>query len=64
MGSAGGVVAQPALGRLADLAGYQSSLMTSAGVQALALPFLLLARRERAPGDALSAPPEDADPVS
>lgn len=53
MGSAGGVVAQPGLGRVADLAGYQISLVASAGIQALALPFILLARHDRAPGDAL-----------
>ncbi|MEN0070173.1 MAG: MFS transporter [Propionicimonas sp.] len=53
MGSAGGVVFQPALGRVADVAGYQVSLLVSAGVQALALPFVLLARREKAPGDPL-----------
>jgi len=58
MGSAGGVVAQPALGRVADLAGYQFSLLVSAGIQALAVPFVLLARREQAPGDPLTAPPE------
>ena len=58
MGSAGGVVAQPALGRVADLAGYQFSLLVSAGIQALAVPFVLLARREQAPGDPLAAPPE------
>jgi MFS family permease len=57
MGSAGGVVAQPALGRVADLAGYQVSLLASAGIQALALPFIALARRERAPGDAIVAEP-------
>jgi len=58
MGSAGGVVAQPALGRVADLAGYQFSLLVSSGIQALAVPFVLLARREQAPGDPLAAPPE------
>ena len=58
MGSAGGVVAQPALGRVADVAGYQFSLLVSAGIQALAVPFVLLARRERAPGDRLAVPTE------
>ncbi len=51
MGSAGGVVSQPALGRVADAAGYSASYLVCAGVQLLALPFLLLARRERAPSD-------------
>jgi MFS family permease len=51
MGSAGGVIAQPALGRVADLNGYGAAYMVSAGIQALALPFVLLARRENAASD-------------
>lgn len=51
MNSAGGVVAQPALGRVADVSGYAASYLVSAGIQALALPFLWLARRERAVSD-------------
>ena len=51
IGSAGGVVAQPALGRVADIGGYAASYVVAAGVQALAVPFYLLARRERAPSD-------------
>lgn len=45
MGSAGGVVAQPALGRVADVAGYPASYLVSAAIAAGALPFTLLARR-------------------
>jgi MFS family permease len=64
MGSAGGVVAQPALGRTADLFGYGASYVVSAVVQALALPFVLLARRENASSDPITdagdAPPEPA----
>jgi hypothetical protein len=51
MGSAGGVVAQPALGRVADVSGYGASYVASAMVAALGLPFLILARRERASSD-------------
>jgi MFS family permease len=51
MGSLGGSVAQPALGRVADVSGYAASYLVSAGISALALPFVLLARRERAPSD-------------
>ncbi len=51
VGSAGGVVAQPALGRSADLAGYGVSYVISAGIMAFALPFTWLARRERAASD-------------
>jgi MFS family permease len=51
MASAGGVVAQPALGRVADLHGYGTAYVVGAALQAGALPFLLLARREKAPSD-------------
>ncbi|MGI9041189.1 MAG: MFS transporter [Gemmatimonadales bacterium] len=51
MASAGGVVAQPALGRVADLRGYSSAYLVSAVIQMAAIPFLLLARRENAPSD-------------
>ena len=51
MGSIGGAVAQPALGRVADVSGYAASYLVSAGVSALALPFIFLARGERAPSD-------------
>jgi MFS family permease len=51
MGSAGGVVAQPALGRVADVSGYAASYLVSAGIQVLALPFIFLARREKAVSD-------------
>ncbi|MBC7898511.1 MAG: MFS transporter [Saprospiraceae bacterium] len=49
--SSGGVVFQPALGKAADVWGYPVSYMISAGVQLLALPFLMLASREKAPSD-------------
>ena len=48
MGSAGGVIAQPALGRVADVSGYATSYVVAAGIQALAIPFVILARRENA----------------
>lgn len=46
MGSGGGVAAQPILGRAADLWGYPMSYVASAAIQALAVPFVWLARRE------------------
>ncbi|KAA3637645.1 MAG: MFS transporter [Armatimonadetes bacterium] len=64
MGSAGGVVAQPALGRTADVWGYSASYVVSAGFQLLALPFLLLARRENAASDPISRDPTDTDAPS
>jgi MFS family permease len=51
MASTGGVVAQPALGRVADAYGYGPSYLVAAAIQTLALPFVLLARRENAPSD-------------
>ena len=51
MGSAGGVVIQPVLGRAADIYGYGASYVIAAGIEALAVPFVLLARRERASSD-------------
>jgi MFS family permease len=54
MGSLGGVVSQPLLGRVADISGYAASYLVAAGISALALPFVLLARREQAPSDAIS----------
>jgi MFS family permease len=63
MGSAGGVIAQPALGRTADVFGYPTSYLVSAGIQAVAVPFVLLARRENAISDPISAdqPGPDSD---
>jgi MFS family permease len=51
MASTGGVVAQPALGRAADLWGYPASFLVSAGISALALPFVWLSRQVRHPAD-------------
>jgi len=51
VGSAGGVVAQPALGRSADVWSYGTSYVISGVLSALALPFLLLSRKEKAPAD-------------
>ena len=62
MGSVGGVVAQPALGRSADAFGYGASYVISAGVQALAVPFIFLARRRRASSDPILADPEVSSP--
>ena len=66
MGSAGGVVAQPALGRVADLSGYGASYLVSGAIQAAAIPFIFLARRERASSDPIvegEAPAPPATPI-
>jgi MFS family permease len=51
MGSVGGVVAQPALGRVADVYGYGPAYVVSGVVTALSIPFVVLARREHAVSD-------------
>ena len=55
MASTGGVVAQPALGRAADIWGYPFSFVLSAGVSAWGLPFVGLPRRYMSPPDPVSA---------
>jgi len=54
MSSAGGVIAQPALGRTADVYGYGASYVVAAVIAALAIPFEFLARREHAPSDPIT----------
>ena len=54
MGSAGGVFAQPVLGRVADVSGYAASYLVSAAVQVVALPLVFLARREKSPSDPIT----------
>lgn len=53
LSSAGGVVVQPPLGRIADAWGYPMSYLVGAGIELMALPLILLARREKAPSDAI-----------
>ena len=47
-------MAQPALGRVADVNGYGPAYVVSAVISALALPFVLLARREHAVSDPIA----------
>jgi fucose permease len=51
MGSAGGVVVQPILGRTADVFGYATSYVVAGVISAAVVPFAFLARRERAVSD-------------
>ncbi|GAA1846415.1 MFS transporter [Asanoa iriomotensis] len=51
MSSTGGVVAQPVLGRVADVWNYPTSYVVSGVLSAFALPFLALSRAQRAPAD-------------
>jgi MFS family permease len=59
-GSSGGVVIQPALGRAADVWSYGTSYAIGGVVNALALPFLWLSRRESHPCDMMRTLPEEA----
>ena len=56
LGSSGGVVIQPALGRSADVYGYGGSYLIGAAISAAALPFIYRSRRERPEADAASTP--------
>ncbi|WP_354189928.1 MFS transporter [Arthrobacter sp. UYCu712] len=51
MGSSGGVVVQPVLGRAADVYGYAASLAISGVIELIAVPFLLASRRQHALAD-------------
>ena len=51
LGSTGGVVSQPLLGRAADVWGYGSSYLLGAGISAMALPFIYLSRRQQNSAD-------------
>jgi MFS family permease len=51
IGSSGGVVTQPLLGRAADAFGYAPSYLISSVIQLGALPFLILARKQKASSD-------------
>jgi MFS family permease len=47
MGSGGGVIAQPILGKTADVWGYPASYLVGAAIQLMAAPFIWLVRRQR-----------------
>ncbi len=51
MGSGGGVVFQPILGRVADVGGYGASLIWSGLITAVAVPFVALSRAQHSPAD-------------
>jgi MFS family permease len=57
LGSSGAAIIQPMLGKAADVWGYPTSYLVSAAVQALAIPFCWLARRERTAADTMGAEP-------
>jgi MFS family permease len=51
MASSGGIVVQPALGKVADVWGYASSYAVSAFISLVALPFMYKAQKEKAASD-------------
>ncbi|KJL45089.1 MULTISPECIES: MFS transporter [Microbacterium] len=51
MGSGGGVVIQPALGRVADVGGYGASLVWGGVISAVAVPFVVLSRAQKPAAD-------------
>jgi MFS family permease len=60
--SSGGVAIQPLLGKTADMWGYPISYALGAAIQALALPFLWLARNERAASDEIAEQGAEREP--
>jgi len=62
LGSSGGVVIQPALGKVADVWSYSTSYLVAAAFQLLAVPFTVLARRERASSDPVEVEPAQQGP--
>jgi MFS family permease len=58
MGSSGGIVVQPVMGRAADVYGYSLSLALSGVIGLFAVPFLLASRRRRSPADTAAAASE------
>jgi predicted MFS family arabinose efflux permease len=62
MGSSGGVVIQPVLGRAADVYSYATSYAIGAVFQLLAVPFLVLSRREGSPSDLMIGDPAPPTP--
>ena len=55
MGSSGGIVVQPLMGRAADVYGYPLSLAISGVIELFAVPFLLASRGRRSPADTATA---------
>jgi MFS family permease len=53
LGSSGGVVIQPGLGKAAEAWGYPASYVAGAALQLLGAPFVLLARRAKAAADTI-----------
>ncbi len=53
MGSSGGAIIQPVLGRVADTSGYASSFMVGGIIQLFSIPFIILARKQKTASDSI-----------
>jgi MFS family permease len=62
MGSSGGVVIQPTLGKIADAYSYSTSLVVGSLFELVAVPFLVRSRRERSAAD--TATTMEAEPAA
>ncbi len=58
MASSGGIVIQPVLGRVADVWSYPASYAAASLIQSIAIPFILLAKREQVAGDVVEREPQ------
>jgi len=58
IGSTGGVITQPVLGRAADVYSYGTSYLFGAAISSLALPLIYLSRRQKNDADAGVSSPE------
>ncbi len=63
LGSTGGVVSQPVLGRSADVYGYGTSYLIGAAISSLALPFIYLSRRQKSGADPGVSGPTAGNPA-
>ena len=64
MGSAGGVVIQPVLGKTADAYSYATSYLLGGAIQIAAIPLLYLSRRENDSSDTMVGSSEPAPLLS
>jgi len=61
MASSGGVVAQPLLGKAADVYGYATSYLFTAAISAFSVPYIIWSRRQNAPADTSNEMPGGDD---
>jgi len=62
LNSSGGIVVQPALGKVAAIWSYSISDIVGGGIELMAVPFILLARREKATSDHMAGESSESSP--